>query len=120
MNGLLIGIANTFFWFVPWYSWTQEFMGEQINMTQNGSHIGGIAYLLIAASILFAIFSYQKNHQLQIVFGSVQLGIALLLMTNGNLSWGLPAIAIASGAGIWIGIKEKKAALSIQANELKD
>lgn len=120
MNGLLIGIANVFFWFAPWYSWTQEFMGEQVPMMQNGTHIGGIAYLLIVASVLYAVFAYQKNHQLQIVFGSIQLGVALLLMTNGNLSWGLPAIAFTSIAGIWIGMKAKKAVSSIQTNELKD
>lgn len=112
MNGLIVGLLNTFFWFVPWYSWTQDFMGESMYMTQNGTHVGGMAYLLIASSILYSIFSYRKNFQLQIVFGSIQLFLAALFMLNGNLSWGLPAIFIVSVLGIWFGIQEKKKSTS--------
>lgn len=113
MKGLTIGIVNVFLWFAPWYSGSMEFMGETIQVTQNGTHVGGIAYLLMAASILFAVFSYLKNYQLQKVFGTVQIAAAGMFCLNGSLSYALPLIIILSGIGIWFAKKESAVLITV-------
>lgn len=115
MKGLMIGIANVFLWFAPWYSGSMEFMGETIQVTQNGTHVGGMAYLLMAASILFAVFSYLKNYQLQKVFGIVQIVAAGMFCLNGSLSYALPSIMILSGVGIWFAKKESAVLVTVKS-----
>lgn len=114
MKGLTIGIMNVFLWFAPWYSGAMEFMGETVAFTQNGTHVGGMAYLLMAASILFAVFSYLKNYQLQKVFGIVQIAAAGMFCLNGSLSYALPSIMILSGIGIWLANKETAALAAVK------
>lgn len=51
MKGVLFGIFGLFLWFSPWVN-----VGGYVGMSvhQSGQHIGGIAYLLLFASFMYA------------------------------------------------------------------
>ena len=52
--GTLLGIAGVLLWFMPWMAFS---MGE-MEFHQTGSHIGGIAYLLLLSSLAYAVLSW--------------------------------------------------------------
>ena len=52
--GTLLGIAGLLLWFMPWMAFS---MGD-MDFHQTGSHIGGIAYVLLMSSLASAILSW--------------------------------------------------------------
>jgi hypothetical protein len=52
--GTLLGIAGMLLWFMPWMAFS---MGE-MDFHRTGSHIGGIAYVLLMSSLASAILSW--------------------------------------------------------------
>ena len=52
--GTLLGIAVVLLWFMPW----MEFSVGDMEFYRTGSHIGGIAYLLLMSSLAYAVLSW--------------------------------------------------------------
>ncbi len=52
--GTLLGIAGMLLWFMPW---TEFSMGD-MDFYRTGSHIGGIAYILLMSSLAYAVLSW--------------------------------------------------------------
>lgn len=110
VKGVLFGVAGIVLWFMPLAAWDQVFMGQSITMHQAGHHIGGIAYLLLVASIAYAALSWFAQHQLRIIAGCIAVGISLLFLVQAgsNAAWGLLALIAVSGAGVWFAILDNK------------
>lgn len=106
-KGTLLGIAGVILWFMPlayvsFGKWGQGF--------QAGHHIGGIAYLLLISSGLYAFFSWKENHQLRVIFSSIATGICVLflLQAGSSVAWGLIALLLVSGVSIFMSLSDKK------------
>jgi len=118
IKGVLLGVAGIILWFMPLAAWSQDFMGRSMTMHQAGHHIGGIAYLLLLASLAYAALSWFEQHQLRIIAAAIATGICLMffVQAGSNVAWGLIKLTIVSGVSIWFAItdnkKSKKVALS--------
>jgi len=122
MIGVAIGVAGIFLWFMPLASWTENFMGNNINVFQAGYHIGGIAYLLLFSMFAYSVFSWFKLHSLRIVAGALSLLICLMFLVQigSNTGWGLIGLILVSILGIVLGIIDNKKQKMEQLNEQKE
>lgn len=68
--GVMFGVAAIILWFMPLVAWKDEFLGMSRALHQTGQHIGGIAYLLLAASIAYTALTWFNQHQLRIIAAS--------------------------------------------------
>lgn len=101
--GTLLGVAGVVFWFMPLVSFAER------NMYQAGNHIGGIAYLMLFASLSYAVLSWMGLHAPRIIAGLVALAISLLFLAQAGsqAAWGLYGIVGASGAGVALASRDK-------------
>lgn len=104
--GTLLGVAAALLWFKPLAN--VEFMG--MAATQAGHHIGGIAYLLLLASLCSAALSWTGHHVPRIIAGGVALGISVLFLAQAGASsaWGLYGLVAASAGGIVLAVLDNK------------
>lgn len=86
MKGVLLGVSGLVLWFTP-FAYV-EFMG--MSAYQSGQHVGGIAYLLLLASIGYAVLSWVEQYQLAVVSAGVATGICALfaLRAGSSIAWG--------------------------------
>jgi len=117
--GVTIGVAGIFLWFMPLASWTENFMGSNINVFQAGYHIGGIAYLLLLSMLAYSVLSWFKLHSLRIVAGALSLLICLMFLVQigSNTGWGLIGLILVSILGIVLGIMDNKNQKMEQLND---
>jgi len=117
--GVTIGVAGIFLWFMPLASWTENFMGNTINVFQAGYHIGGIAYLLLLSMLAYSVLSWFKLHSLRIVAGALSLLICLMFLVQigSNTGWGLIGLILVSILGIVLGIMDNKNQKMEQLND---
>lgn len=107
MKGVLLGVGGLVLWFTP-FAYV-DFMG--MNAYQAGQHIGGIAYLLLVASIAYAALSWVEQYQLAVVAAGVATGICVLfaLQAGTAIAWGLILLLILSIVSIVFAVRSKKA-----------
>ena len=107
IKGVLLGIAGVILWFMPL---VYVDFGELGQGFQTGYYIGGIAYLLLLSSGLYAIFSWKEIYQLQIIFSSLSTCICVLflLQSRSNAAWGLFLLLFVSGVSIFVSIFDRK------------
>lgn len=67
--GTVLGVVGVVLWFMPLAYVT--FMGQEA--FQAGHHVGGIAYLLLAGSVAYAVLSWMEQHVPRIIAASVAL-----------------------------------------------
>lgn len=110
MVGVLLGVGGLVFWFTPFVY--VEFMG--VDAYQSGQHIGGIAYLLLLASIAYAALSWIEQYQLAVVAASVATGVCTLFAVQAGTSigWGLAILLILSVRSIVFAHRCNKAKIS--------
>lgn len=104
--GTILGVAGVLLWFMPLAY--INFMGA--DAYQAGNHIGGIAYLLLFASLAYAVLSWIEQHVPRIIAASVALAISLLFLAQAGSSaaWGLFGLIVVSIAGIVVAIRDNK------------
>ena len=102
--GTVLGVAGVLLWFMPLAY--VRFM--DVDAYQAGNHIGGIAYLLLFASVAYTYLSWNEQHVPRIIAASVALAISLLfLMQAGSSSaWGLIGLIVVSGASIAVAVRD--------------
>lgn len=105
--GTILGVAGVLLWFMPLVY--VNFM--QVDAYQAGNHIGGIAYLLLLASLAYAVLSWIEQHVPRIIAASVALAISLLFLVQASSSaaWGLIGLIVVSIAGIVVAVIDNKA-----------
>jgi membrane protein implicated in regulation of membrane protease activity len=93
-----------FLWFMP----LVEFDGGA--MYQSGEHIGGIAYLLLAALLAYAVLSWLGQHPPRIIASGLALVISLLFLVRFGVyaAWGLYGLMLVSVAGIVLARRDVK------------
>ncbi|MGY5586045.1 hypothetical protein [Vibrio cincinnatiensis] len=102
--GLSLGIAGVFLWFMPFVKVNMfGFIGYQ-----NGTHIGGIAYLLISASFAYSVLSWLELNVPRIVAATVASAICLLFLVQAGSSaeWGLLALTAISLISVYLSMKD--------------
>ncbi len=106
--GTILGVVGVFLWFMPLIY--VSFMG--IDAYQAGNHIGGIAYLLLLASLAYAVLSWIEQHVPRIIAASVALAISLLFIVQAGSSaaWGLFGLIVVNVAGIIAAIRDNNVA----------
>ena len=114
MFGLLLGVAGVGLWFMPLaYVNVGMFskMFEGMQLYQAGHHIGGIAYLLLLSSAVFAISSWILNKHISIVAATVLLGVSVLFLfqAGSSAAWGLICLLVVSLMCLVFAFKMKKA-----------
>jgi hypothetical protein len=103
----LLGISSCVLWFMPWVY--LDFMG--VNAYQSGSHIGGLAYILLLAAVAYAILSWLLQYQLCLIVAGLSVLIAggYLFLAGGAMGWGLVGIFFVSIASVFISYRDFKA-----------
>lgn len=106
--GIVLGIAGVLLWFMPLV--TIQFMG--MTGYQSGSQVGGIAYLLLLASISYALLSWREQHVLRIIAASTALLITVLLVVQAGsqVAWGLVSLLIVSALSVGFAVRDLRAA----------
>lgn len=106
--GTVLGVVGVVLWFMP-FAYV-DFMG--VGAYQTGTHIGGIAYLLLLASLAYAVLSWMEQHVPRIIAASVALVICLMFLASAGASaaWGLIALTLVSAFGIVLGVRDNQAA----------
>lgn len=104
--GTILGVVGVLLWFMP-IAYV-SFMDA--DAYQAGNHIGGIAYLLLLASLAYAVLSWIEQHVPRIIAASVALTISLLFLAQAGSSaaWGLFGLIVVSVAGIIAAIRDNK------------
>ena len=113
--GLILGIVGVFLWFMPFIRVNMfGFVGYQ-----SGTHIGGIAYLLIAASLAYSVLSWLELHIPRIAASAVALAICLLFIVQAGSSaaWGLWALTIVSIVSVALAAKDNQLSKKAIADE---
>lgn len=102
--GLVLGIAGTLLWFMPLAK--VEFMGS--TSYQTGASVGGMAYLLLVASITYGIFSWRDRFVLRIITACTALLIAVIfvLQAGATTAWGLLLLLLVSAASVGFAVKD--------------
>ncbi len=117
MNGKILGtilvVVGVLLWFMPLAH--VNFMG--MNAYQAGNHIGGIAYLLLFASLAYAVLSWMEQHVPRIIAASLALAICLLfaVQAGSSIAWGLIVLIIASFASIVLAVRDNKSVKAIES-----
>ncbi len=100
-RGMALGVAGVILWFMPLvYVKLDGFslVFQSVQMHQAGHHIGGIAYLLILSSAIFAVSSWFLSKQISIFAASISTGISVvfLFQAGSSAAWGLICLVIVS------------------------
>ena len=105
--GTLMGITNMLLWFMPWTEFT---LGEMA-FYRTGSHIGGIAYLLLLSSLAYAMLSWAPQPAPRIIVAglSTMLSGFLWLEAGEAAAWGLVGLSTLSGVSLLEAIGRSRA-----------
>lgn len=106
ITGTILGVFGIILWFMPMAY--VDFMGEEAY--QAGNHIGGIAYLLLFASLAYAALSWFEQHIPRIIAGTVASLISLLFVIQAGSSgaWGLYVLMLVSIVSIALAVRDQK------------
>ncbi len=109
--GTVLGVAGVVFWFSPLAY--VNFMGTQAY--QAGNHVGGIAYLLLFASLAYAAMSWTGQHVPRIIAASVALAISLMFLNQAGstAAWGLYGLTAVSIVSILLAVQDNKASKAV-------
>ena len=102
--GTVLGVVGMCLWFMPLAY--VDFGGMQA--FQTGSHIGGIAYLMLFASFAYAALSWMEQHVPRIMAATVALAVGLLFMAQagGSMAWGLIGVVVCSLVGFVLAVRD--------------
>ena len=110
--GTLLGIAGMLLWFMPW---TEFSMGD-MDFYRTGSHIGGIAYVLLMSSLASAILSWVPQPVPRIIVAALStlLSGSFWLSAGEAAAWGLVWLCAVSGIGLLQAIERNSAERKIE------
>lgn len=104
--GTLLGIAGILLWFMPW---AQFSMGEMA-FAQTGSHVGGIAYVLLMSSLAYAVLSWVPQPVPRIIVAALSTLLSGLFCLEAGeaAAWGLVGLCMVSGISLLHAIEENR------------
>jgi len=105
--GAILGVAALLLWFMPLVHLHlggdfEEMMPGGVNLVQSGQNIGGMAYLMLAAAVAIAYFSWSASRIPLLIAAGLGLLVAILLgfQAGANMAWGLIGlISVFSASG---------------------
>lgn len=110
----VMGMVSAVLWFQPWVY--VDFMG--VNAFQSGSHIGGLAYIILLSSLSYAALSWMELHVPRMIAAGLNTGIAgLYLISAGtSVAWGLIALFVINVASAVLAFIDHKQLISQERN----
>jgi hypothetical protein len=90
--GTLLGIAGMLLWFMPWMAFS---MGD-MDFYRTGSHIGGIAYLLLLSSLAYAVLSWVAQPMPRIIVAALSTLLSGFFWLNAGEAAVGPGLAVCS------------------------
>lgn len=104
--GTILGVAGMLLWFMPLAY--VEF--GHMTAHQTGNSIGGIAYLLLFASLAYTVLSWMEQHVPRIIAASLGLVICLMFLAQAgsSVAWGLVALIIVHAESIYLAVRDNK------------
>lgn len=105
--GTLLGIGGMWLWFMPW----RQFSIEAFDFYQTGSHMGGVAYMLLMSSFAYAVLAWLPQPVPRIIVASVATLLAgFFWLSHGeSAAWGLVGLSLLSGVSLVEAIQEHAA-----------
>jgi hypothetical protein len=105
--GTLLGIAGVLLWFMPWMAFS---MGE-MDFYRTGSHIGGIAYVLLLSSLAYAVLSWVPQPVPRIIVAALSTLLSGFFWLNAGeaAAWGLAWLCAVSGFSLLQAIERNSA-----------
>ena len=105
--GTLLGIAGVLLWFMPW----MEFSMGEMDFYRTGSHIGGIAYLLLLSSLAYAVLSWVAQPMPRIIVAALSTLLSGFFWLNAGeeAAWGLVWLCTVSGFSLLQAIERNSA-----------
>ncbi|MBS0348022.1 MAG: hypothetical protein JSR69_16355 [Proteobacteria bacterium] len=102
--GTLLGIAGMLLWFMPW---TEFSMGD-MDFYRTGSHVGGIAYILLMSSLASAVLSWVPQPVPRIIVAALSTLLSgYFWLSMGEVAaWGLVGLCMVSGISLLDAIEE--------------
>lgn len=106
ITGTILGIIGSALWFMPLVY--VSFM--DINTYQAGNHIGGIAYLILLASLAYALLSWMELHLPRIIAASTATMIAVILLVGAGpwAGWGLIGLTFVSMVCFVVAVRDNR------------
>jgi len=105
--GTLLGIAGMLLWFMPW---TEFSMGD-MDFYRTGSHIGGVAYVLLMSSLASAVLSWVPQPVPRIIVAALSTLLSGYFWLNAGeaAAWGLVWLCAVSGFSLLQAIERNSA-----------
>ncbi len=102
--GTLLGIGGMWLWFMPW----RQFSIEAFDFNQTGSHMGGVAYMLLMSSFAYAVLAWLPQPVPRIIVAAVATLLAGLfwLSFGESAAWGLVGLCLVSGVSLIEAVQE--------------
>jgi hypothetical protein len=113
--GTLLGIAGVLLWFMPWMAFS---MGD-MDFHRTGSHVGGIAYVLLMSSLASAVLSWVLQPVPRIIVAALSVLLSGFFWLNAGeaAAWGLVWLCAVSVIALLQAIERNSAEGSRTAGE---
>jgi hypothetical protein len=108
--GPSLGVLSLVLWFMPLVNVQPSGALEQLKsvfpegmvLYQAGQHIGGIAYLVLAAGVCYAYFSWRGLRLASALLAALGLSICAVFAVEAgdSIAWGLVALLCVFGAAL--------------------
>lgn len=101
--GTVLGVVGAFVWYMP-------LLTDGV-VYQTGEHIGGIAYLLLAALLTYSVLTWTEQHIPRVIAASLALTICLLILVQAGNSagWGLIVLTGITFSGVVLAARDIRA-----------
>lgn len=101
--GTVLGMIGMLLWFMPLVKYGSGIYSGSNASPETGSDIGGIAYVLLAASIAYAASSWLNQHVLRIILSVLALVACVAVLYSHRsyaIAWGLVALMVVHLVGL--------------------
>lgn len=90
-----LGLLTLWLWFMPWVVLFHDTQTGYM-LYQNGSHIGGTAYLLLGLGVGYSFFSWKeaKGGQVLVSLAGLLISLGYLMLFGKDAGWGLLGLCL--------------------------
>lgn len=106
--GVILGVTGMLLWFAPLVYYGSRAWSDGIGAPYAGDKIGGIAYVLLLASIAYSALSWLEQHALRIVSSVPVFIICFILLSERSytIAWGMIGLLIVHAIGLVLAIMD--------------
>jgi peptidoglycan/LPS O-acetylase OafA/YrhL len=123
--GPSLGVLSLVLWFMPLVNveptgalaGLRVMFPEGVKLYQAGQHIGGIAYLVLAAGVGCTYFSWRRQMMPSAVFAGLGLSVCAVfaIEASDSIAWGLVSLLCVFGASLWHAVAMRRDGTPVQS-----